>query len=75
MGADWYQVLASVSICPHDGVGGLMPTPRNESAASMETLAGTRSTPYVMTGAASAGSSSRRATASLPQPLSRAAET
>lgn len=74
-GAAWYQTSAAVSICPHEGVGGLTPTPRKESAASTVMFIGTRSAAYVMTGAASPGSSSRRAIRQVPQPLSRAAET
>ncbi len=75
MGAAWYQVLASVSIWPQDGVGGLMPTPRKERAASATMLEGKARAPYVITGAASEGSSSRRAMAHLRRPLSRAAAT
>lgn len=74
-GAAWYQTSADVSICPQDGVGGLTPTPRKESAASAEMLDGKSSAAYVMTGAASEGSSSRRAICHWFQPLSRAAAT
>lgn len=74
-GAAWYQTSAAVSICPQDGVGGFTPTPRKLSAASTVMFVGTSRAAYVMTGAASAGSSSRRATRQEPQPLSRAAAT
>ena len=74
-GAAWYQTSAAVSICPQEGVGGLTPTPRNERAASTVMFVGTSSDAYVMTGAASAGSSSRRAICQARQPLSRAAAT
>ena len=30
----------SPTICPHDGVGGLMPTPMNDSAASVKIASG-----------------------------------
>lgn len=75
VGAAWYQVSASVSICPQDGVGGLMPTPRKDRAASTMMLVGKARAAYVMTGAASEGSSSRRAMDHFPRPLSRAAAT
>lgn len=74
-GAAWYQTSAAVSICPQDGVGGFTPTPRNDRAASTLMLTGMRIAAYVMTGAASPGSSSLRAMRQVPQPLSRAAET
>lgn len=75
MGSARNHVCAPDSICPQDGVGGVTPTPRKDSEASVTMFEGSRIDAYVMTGAASDGSSSRRATRSLPEPPRRAAAT
>jgi hypothetical protein len=39
-GSIWYQPAAALSMPPHVGVGGWMPTPRNARAASKRMFVG-----------------------------------
>lgn len=73
--ASWMNPRPSASIRPHEGSGGWVPSPMNESAASARMAKARLTDVWTITGAATLGSTWRPMMRASPAPIERAART